>query len=40
VPFDVAFSMGAAKRQGLAVIFGELEGGEFDLHTMSWKERK
>jgi hypothetical protein len=40
VPFDVAFAMDATKRQGLAVIFGELEGGEFDLQSMSWKERK
>ena len=40
MPFDLAFSMDNSWRQGLCIIAGELEGGEFDWNAMAFKEPK
>ncbi len=39
MPFDVAFSLDPADRLAWVIALGRLDGGEFDLSTMSWKER-
>ena len=39
VPFDVAFSLPADERLAWVVVFGTLDGGEFDFVSMRWKER-
>jgi hypothetical protein len=40
VPYEAALSLSHAKVAAYGIIFGEFEGGEFCLRTMSWKERK
>ena len=40
MPFDVAFSLGAAERLAFVVALGRLDGGEFDFARMAWKERR
>jgi len=40
VPFDVAFSLDDAMRQAMAIKCSEFHGAEFDLNTMSFKERE
>lgn len=40
VPYDVAFSLPPADVAAYAIIFGELEGQEFDFNRMAWKEKK
>jgi hypothetical protein len=39
VPFDVAFSLPVEDRLAWVVAIGTLDGGEFDWHTLRWKER-
>jgi len=38
VPFDVAFSLPADERLAWVVVFGELDGREFDWRAMRWRE--
>jgi hypothetical protein len=40
VPFDVAFSLSIEERLAWVVALGTLDGGEFDIATMRWKEHK
>jgi hypothetical protein len=39
VPFDVAFSLADTDRAAWAIILGELDGGKFNVNTMSWEKR-
>jgi hypothetical protein len=39
VPFDVAFSLPADERLAWVVVFGTLDGGEYDWQALRWKER-
>jgi hypothetical protein len=39
VPFDVAFSLAPEDRLAWVIALGRLDGGEFDLAAMTWKER-
>jgi hypothetical protein len=38
IPFDVAFALDDVRRGAFAIAFSEMEGNEFDWHTMSFKE--
>lgn len=40
VPFDVAFNLQSEDTLVWTVILGEIDGGEFDWNSMSWKDRK
>ncbi len=40
VPFNVAFGIDDTLRLAFAITFGELDGGEFDFTSMSWREKK
>ncbi|MGM3277888.1 MULTISPECIES: hypothetical protein [unclassified Ralstonia] len=40
MPFDVAFSLDDTMRQAMAIKCSEFHGAEFDLKTMSFKERE
>ena len=40
MPFDVAFALEDLQRRAFAIKFSEFEGNEFDLNTMSFKERE
>lgn len=40
VPFDVAFSVDDTMRHAMAIKCSEFHGAEFDLNTMSFKERE
>ena len=40
VPFDLAFQLDHETRAAFCIVFGELEGGEFDWPRMAFKERK
>ena len=40
VPYDVAFSLSKTDATAYGIIMGEFEGGEFDYHCMSWKDKK
>ena len=37
VPFDVAFSLDPDERLAWVVVFGTLDGGEFDWQAREWK---
>lgn len=38
VPFDVAFSLKPIEAMAWSIIFGELDGSEFDWNAMAWKK--
>jgi hypothetical protein len=38
VPWDVANTMDAEERAALVVIFGRMEGGDFDWSSRSWRK--
>jgi len=40
VPFDVAFALDDVRRQWMAIKFSEFQGAEFDLNTMSFKDKR
>jgi hypothetical protein len=40
VPFDVAFSLAPEDRLAWVIALGQLDGGEFDFPSMTWKDRK
>lgn len=40
VPFDVAFSVSNDMRVAWLIIFGEIDGGEFDWGAITWKKRE
>ena len=40
VPFDVAFSLSDVDRTAWSIMFGEMDGGKFNVSTMRWEERK
>jgi hypothetical protein len=37
VPYDVAFQMDHAERMAHCVVFGELEGNEYDWTALRWR---
>ncbi len=39
VSFDVAFSLDEVKRKWMVIQFRQFHGDEFDLNTMTFKER-
>ncbi len=39
IPFDVAMSLEPHEALGFCVIFGELNGGEFDWEAMAWVKK-
>ena len=39
VPYDVAFSLQPEYVAAYGIIFGEMEGNEFDWSTFLWKKR-
>ena len=39
VPFDVAFALYEHEKLAYGVIFGELEGGEYDWNSLRWVEK-
>lgn len=44
VPFEVAIgrtgvTLDRLERMAMSITFSELEGGEFDFNTMSWKKK-
>lgn len=40
MPFDVAFSLAPEDRLAWVIALGQLDGGEFDYPSMTWKDRK
>jgi hypothetical protein len=40
IPWDVAVNLSHKERVAWAIIFGEIEGGEFDYRFMKWKEKR
>ncbi|MDA8230743.1 MAG: hypothetical protein M0006_05340 [Magnetospirillum sp.] len=40
VPFDVALSLSPADVLAFSIIFGQMDGGEWDWGRMTWRERK
>jgi hypothetical protein len=40
VPYDRAFAMEADELAAHVIVFGQLDGGEWDWSSMRWKERK
>lgn len=39
MPFDVAFSLQPDDRLAWVVVFGTLDGGEFDWTTLRWEAK-
>ena len=40
VPYSVAFALEPDERLAYVVIFGQLDGNDFDFDRGQWKERK
>jgi hypothetical protein len=40
VPFDVAMSLEDVDAKAYFIVFGEIDGGEFDFNAMKWVEKK
>jgi hypothetical protein len=38
VPYDVAFSLDDEDRTAYCILFGQMEGQEWDFTRMSWKK--
>lgn len=39
IPYDIAMNLDAVERDAFMIIFGTLDGSEFDWRSAKWKER-